>query len=252
MIYLRSRHGWSIHKLLAPSAVLLILLWVFVGDPAAAAEPQWQSVPMVREAAVSHAQQASPAGAQLQAGRLDERLRLAACPAALMTRTASETPTAMSVEVRCESASTAWKLFVPVSVRVQVPVLVASRGLARGQSVGAGDVDVQMRDRANLGPAWLSSPDDLRSETDGTARVLSRAVAAGSVLSPSQFANARVVRRGQSVTLVSRSGGFEVRAQGKALSDAGTGERVRVENLSSRRVVEGEVRADGSVSVAVL
>jgi flagella basal body P-ring formation protein FlgA len=54
------------------------------------------------------------------------------------------------------------------------------------------------------------------------------------------------------VTLVGRNGSFEVRAQGKALADAGAGERVRVENLSSRRVVEGQVRADGSVLVAVL
>jgi flagella basal body P-ring formation protein FlgA len=156
------------------------------------------------------------------------------------------------VEVRCETAATAWKLFVPVSVNVQVPVLVATRGLARGQSLGAADVEVQMRDRASLGAAWLSSLEDLQAGGNASPRVLARAVAPGSILSPSQFANARVVHRGQSVTLVGRSGGFEVRAQGKALSDAGAGERVRVENLSSRRVVEGEVRADGSVLVAVL
>ena len=250
MIYLRSRYGWSLHKLLAPTAVLLILLWLFAGDADAAGVPAAQSIASVRDAALDHARKATPQGAQLQAGRLDDRLRLPACPAALLTRTGSETATAMSVEVRCETASIAWKLFVPVGVTVQVPVLVATRGLARGQAAGAADVEVQMRDRSGLGPAWLSSIDDLQSA--GEPRVLTRAVAPGSVLSPSLFANARVVRRGQSVTLVGRSGGFEVRAQGKALGDAGAGERVRVENLSSRRVVEGEVRSDGSVLVVVL
>lgn len=256
MIYLRSRYGWSVFELLLPTAVLLILLWLFLGETAQAAAPAWQSVASVRDAALSHVRQSSPAGARLEAGRLDDRLRLPACPAPLSSRTASETPTAMSVEVRCESATTTWKLFVPVGVSVQVPVLVATRGLARGQSVTAADVEIQMRDRAGLGPAWLSSLEDLQSPAapgaESSPRVLARSVAPGSVLSPSVFANARLVRRGQSVTLVGRSGGFEVRAQGKALSDAGTGERVRVENLSSRRVVEGEVRSDGSVLVAVL
>lgn len=250
MIYMRSRYGWSLRRLVAPTTVLLILMWLFGGDAAAAGVPAAQPVASVRDAALDHARKATPEGARLQAGRLDDRLRLPACPAALLTRTASETATAMSVEVRCETTSIAWKLFVPVSVSVQVPVLVATRGLARGQSPSATDVEIQMRDRSGLGPAWLSSIEDLQSS--GEARVLTRAVAPGSVLSPSVFANARVVRRGQSVTLVGRSGSFEVRAQGKALGDAGTGERVRVENLSSRRVVEGEVRSDGSVLVGVL
>jgi flagellar basal body P-ring formation protein FlgA len=255
MIYLRARYAWSAFELLVPTAVLLILLWLFTGETADAA-PEWQAVSAVLDGAFPHARKASPEGAQLAPGRLDERLRLAACPAALLTRTASETPTAMSVEVRCETASTAWKLFVPVSVNVQVPVLVATRGLARGETVAANDVEVQMRDRAGLGPAWLSSVEELQSApvagAEPAPRVLARAVAPGSVLSPTQFAHARVVRRGQSVTLVGRSGSFEVRAQGKALGDAGTGERVRVENLSSRRVVEGEVRSDGSVLVVTL
>lgn len=253
MIYLRARYSWSAFKLLVPTAVMLIMVWLFTGETASATEPAWQSVTSVRDAAVAHAQKTSPGGARLEAGRLDERLRLPACPAPLRARTASETATAMSVEIRCETAATAWKLFVPVSVSVQVPVLVATRGLARGQVPGTADVEVQMRDRAGLGPAWLSSLDELQGTgAQGAPRVLARAVAAGSVLSPSLFANARIVRRGQSVTLVGRSGGFEVRAQGKALSDAGAGERVRVENLSSRRVVEGQVRPDGSVLVAVL
>ena len=251
MIYLRARYAWSAFELLMPTATILILVWLFTGESAkAAAASQWQSVSSVRESAVAHARQSSPAGAKLEAGRLDERLHLPACPAPLRSRTASETATAMSVEIRCETAATAWKLFVPVSVNVQVPVLVATRGMARGQTVSAADVEVQTRDRATLGTAWLSSVEELQA--DAAPHVLSRAVAPGSVLSPSQFVSARVVRRGQSVTLVGRSGGFEVRAQGKALSDAGTGERVRVENLSSRRVVEGEVRGDGSVLVAVL
>lgn len=242
MIYLRVRGVFTPALDLArPVAAILILFWLFASDSNAGAPPATQSIAAIRNAAESHARAGSPQGARLDGGRIDERLRLAACPAALSTRTASSSASAMSVEVRCDALG--WKLFVPVSVSVQVPVLVATRGLARGDGVTAADVETQMRERAGLGVSWVSST------TEVSGRVLARPVAAGSVLSPMAFAPTHVVRRGQSVTLVGLSGGFEVRAQGKALSNAGTGDRVRVENFSSRRVVEGEVRADGSVVV---
>ena len=44
--------------------------------------------------------------------------------------------------------------------------------------------------------------------------------------------------------------GVEVRVAGKALADAGENERVTVENLSSRRVVQGIVGAAGDVWVS--
>ena len=37
---------------------------------------------------------------------------------------------------------------------------------------------------------------------------------------------------------------------GEALSDGGLGERIKVRNLSSQKVLEGAVEADGSVSMA--
>ncbi len=243
MIYLRANGGFkpALH-LLKPIATILILFWLFSSGKASAAAPTAiQSIPAIRSAAVEHARVASPATARLDGGRVDERLRLAACPAPLATRTASTSAAALSVEVRCDALG--WKLFVPVGVSVQVPVLVASRALSRGDHVTAADVDTQMRERAGLGAAWYGSVDELEG------RVLSRTVGAGSVLAPASFVPAHLVRRGQSVTLIGESKGFEVRAQGKALADAGAGDRVRVENQSSRRVVEGEVRADGNVVV---
>jgi len=57
------------------------------------------------------------------------------------------------------------------------------------------------------------------------------------------------VKRGEPVALVAGGGGFEVRMAGRALADAGTGEVVRVENLSSRRILSGVVAAPGEVRV---
>ncbi|KTF29616.1 flagellar basal body P-ring formation chaperone FlgA, partial [Xanthomonas translucens] len=68
-------------------------------------------------------------------------------------------------------------------------------------------------------------------------------------LSASDLVAQRLVRRGDNVALVARNGGLEVRMAGRALSDGGENERVTVENLSSRRVLQGTVSQNGDVFV---
>jgi flagellar basal body P-ring formation protein FlgA len=80
-------------------------------------------------------------------------------------------------------------------------------------------------------------------------RVARRTLVAGSLLSANDLVAQRLIRRGDSVSLVSRRGGVEVRVAGKALGDAGENERVSVENLSSRKIVQGMVAASGDVFV---
>ena len=58
-----------------------------------------------------------------------------------------------------------------------------------------------------------------------------------------------LVKRGQRVALVSQVAGLEVRADGEAISDANAAGRVRVVNLGSRRIVEGQVETRDRVRV---
>jgi flagella basal body P-ring formation protein FlgA len=61
----------------------------------------------------------------------------------------------------------------------------------------------------------------------------------------------QVVRRGEQIILVATAGTMEVRMNGTALDDAGVGEKVKVKNSSSQRVVEGIVHAPGIVKVTM-
>lgn len=58
-----------------------------------------------------------------------------------------------------------------------------------------------------------------------------------------------LIHRGQQVTLIAGSGGFQVRMSAVAPSDGRLADRIRVQNLSSQRVVEGIVRSDNVVEV---
>ena len=49
--------------------------------------------------------------------------------------------------------------------------------------------------------------------------------------------------------MIAGTGGFQVRMSAVALSDGRVADRIRVQNLSSQRVIEGIVRSDNVVEV---
>jgi len=71
------------------------------------------------------------------------------------------------------------------------------------------------------------------------------------VIKPKSVQAQKLVHRGEHIMLVALAGNMEVRMSGTALSDAVLGQRVRVKNISSKRVVEGIVEAAGIVKVTM-
>ena len=122
-------------------------------------------------------------------------------------------------------------------------VLVLKRNIGSGEAVGAADFTVQSRDAARLVAGVIADP------ALAVGRVARRPLLAGSVLSSADVASAVRIRNGDNVDLVSRSGGIEVRVAGRALGAAGENERLNVENLSSRKIVQGVVDGSGAVLV---
>ena len=211
---------------------LSALLCLLLALPVQAAD--FQSVASIRAAALSTLDPATEAEASV-----DASLRLPACPSPLQARATGN----RTVEVACPQAG-GWKLFVPVTVRREQDVLVLARGVAAGEVLSAADIGSVRRDTARIAGAVLSDPQS------AIGRVARRAMGAGTLLSAGDLVSPRIIRRGDSVALVSRRGGVEVRVAGKALADAGEADRVPVENLSSRRVVQGVATASGDVLVS--
>lgn len=223
--------------------LLPLLLCCFVAH---AQDQDFESPERIRTVAHDYAQQLSGVGTQVEATALDERLRLPACskpPSAFMPQ-GNNGRGAITVGVRCE-APVAWTLYVPVRISQSMQVLVLNRSLGRGEIVTADMLSLQARDTAALPYGYLSNLSDALGKT------LKRPMIAGSVLSPDAIEAQRIIKRGQLVTVFSRVGGLEVRAQGTALSDAGQGERLRVENKSSHRVIEGVVRSADTIEIAM-
>lgn len=202
--------------------------------PSRAAE--FQSVDSIKEAAIAAVVGTDTGDVRAEAA-LDSALRLPRCGQPLEATTNA----GGTAEVGCPSAG--WRLYVPVRVQRFAPVLVLTRAVTAGTPLDAGLVAVERRDVARLTAGTLADP------TQAVGRVARRPLAAGSVLSPQDLTSPRAVRRGDAVTLVARNGAIEVRAAGRALGEAGIDDRVTVENLTSRRIIQGIVRANGEIEV---
>ena len=214
--------------------MLLRLTTALIGGLTACAvmAADFQPVDTIKAAALG----ALPAGSEAEA-TLDPALRLPRCGAALVARVQGSN----SVEVACPDG---WRLFVPVRVRRSQTVLVLIRGIAPGETITADAFVPETRDASRIVGAAVADP------AQAVGRVARRMLSAGAVLSATDLVAQRLIRRGDNVALVSRRGGVEVRVVGKALGDAGESERVTVENLSSRRVVQGVVGPGGDVWVS--
>jgi len=210
----------------------LLMVCLLVAAPAMAA-PQWQPVQDIRTAALSLL------GADAQGEAIvADAMRLPACSQPLAAQATANT----TVEVSCPDAG-GWRLFVPVKVRREQSVLVLTRGIAAGEVITAADISTARRDAARIAGAVLADPGQ------AVGRVARRPLQAGSLIAAPDLVAQRLIKRGDSVALVSRLGSVEVRVAGRALGDAGQDERVSVENLASRKIVQGTVAASGDVFV---
>ena len=223
-----------------PSAFLLF----FFASLAATAADTAQPLDSLRETAVAAVRAQAAPSARAEAAALDDRLRLPACGESL--RAAPEPVRGGQVRVAVSCATpVAWTVYVGVRLTDIRPVLTLSRGAQRGESLDASLLVPQERDIASLPYGYFSDPAQL------AGRQLRRPAGAGSVLTPDMVEAQKLVRRGDLVTVIGRAGPMEVRSQGKALRDGAEGDRIPVENSSSRRVVEGKVTAGGQVEVAL-
>lgn len=184
------------------------------------------------------------AGVKLRTVSLDPRLRLANCGGKLQTFANAPRNSQSRVIARVSCAAPAWTLNVPVEIRRTHTVLVLRRAVGRGETLAVSDVVAQRRELPGLGSPFVSRTEDL------AGRLTRRPLPEGTAVTADALNVPLLIKRGQQVTLIAQSSGFEVRAPGKALADAAARQRVRVQNLNSLKVIEGIADNDGIVRVS--
>jgi flagella basal body P-ring formation protein FlgA len=238
---------WALVLMAASVAALLAGTAVAADRPSAS--PAWQSTEEIAHTAEDFLRTKLGGSGQhigLQTGWLDPRLQMPHCSEALsgFLRRGSKIASRTVVGVRCDGSSP-WKMYVPVDVIVNESVLIAIRTLPGGHVLTADDVRVEQRDVSTMVNGYLSSPDQLIGQR------LKQQLMAGRAITPSMLQADVMIHRGQSVTILVKSDSLSISMSGKALTDGAANQRIKVENVTSKRVIEGLVRSPEHVEVLV-
>ena len=119
-------------------------------------------------------------------------------------------------------------------------IVVATRTIRAQSIVTAADIAVKPGEAAGV----AATPDDVVGKEARAALYAGRPIRLSDVGPPA------VIQRNQIVSVIFARDGLRIKTEGRSLSRATAGERVRVMNMSSRNTVSGRVRADGRVFVA--
>ncbi|HEB78679.1 MAG TPA: flagellar basal body P-ring formation protein FlgA [Methylothermaceae bacterium] len=175
---------------------------------------------------------------------LDPRLRLPYCDQPLHVALPHRRLQAgwLSVQVRC-GGSHPWVIYVKAKVRIYRQVAVLTQDLAKGTLLQPGHLALRQRDLGDLRRGYFTALDEV------VGRRLRRSLPQGYALNPQALTDNKIVHRGEAVVIRARIGALDVRMGGHALMDGSQGQRIRVRNDRSKRVVEGIVRKPGEVWV---
>jgi flagella basal body P-ring formation protein FlgA len=139
-----------------------------------------------------------------------------------------------SIEVSCQHSSS-WSLMLNASIEVWREVVVLRDHLSRGQRVKSTSVVLQQRSIGDLHRGYYTKIKDI------IGNVSKRSLRPGTAISPGMIDLPLIIERGQAVTLRAERPGFTVNMKGLALKKGRKGDRIKVENSNSNRVLYGTV-----------
>ena len=183
-------------------------------------------------------------------GEIDNRLELHECVNSLTLQLTQDVASAIryghtTVKVSCDDEMR-WAIYVPLTVDAWRDVLVLTTAVGRGQALHAEDMVEQHLN--------LSSLHNYCYETRREAvinKVARLPLAIGSSPCRQYLEEPTLVKRGDTVTVISNYANIQVSTHAKARSDGRRGDTIDVENLTSRRVISAQVKDSNTVEVSL-
>lgn len=139
---------------------------------------------------------------------------------------------------------------VPVNAEVAeaaVPVVIATRAVARGNVITAADVEMRMMEPTAKMSGQRVAIDAVDSILGKEAK---QAIRAADVVFSDMVQSPVLVKRGEVIAVVSQAGGIRVRTTARAMKDGAYGDLVQLESLQGKQ--RFDARVVGSREAAVL
>ncbi len=177
-------------------------------------------------------------------GQLDSRLRLRQCNQPLETKLAPGRRFAgkTTLHVKC-AGKTPWTVFINANIQLYQNVMVSAIPLSRGHILRPDDLKPMEMELSQLNYGYFTDDKALIGQQ------LKRRLPQHRLIKSNYIRPATLVKRGEIVSIVAENSGFSVKMSGTALMDGARGDRIRVRNISSKRIIEATVKASGIVDI---
>lgn len=183
---------------------------------------------------------------QVTADKIDSRLQLGPCEENQLEVFNPYQTTMLKTStmgIRCKEAENHWTLYVPIKIALLKPVYVAKRMLVRGSPIREEDMYQTELDVQLLRHGYFIDKEEL------IGQICKQNIDPDSPLTPYNIELAKLVHKGEQVSIVASEGNLNISMNGIALSTGALGELIKVKNLSSKRIIETRVLADKKVGV---
>lgn len=187
----------------------------------------------------------NPPRVEVVVGRLDPRLTLAPCQQIVPFLPPGARPLgATRIGLRCAKGDTAWRVTLPMQVKLWAPAVVARTALPAGTVLQAQHLTVAEVDLAARADASITL------DRDAIGRTLQRGLAAGDTLRAGDLKVLLYFNAGDTVRVVAVGPGFAISGEGQAMGPGSAGQKAQV-RLAGGRVVTGTATGDRRVEVAL-
>lgn len=179
----------------------------------------------------------------ISVGTLDSRLRLGQCPAAVAFTAQDQTGLGgnISVKAECNAGNINWAVHIPAQVVIYREIPVALKDITRGEHITAGHLTTSLVNISNIRQSFAADNEAV------IGREAKRNIGKGEPFRSAALDSPTAVKRGEIVKLESQVGSIKVSSSGIAMADGRLGQKIRVRNDSSERIVTGVVRGQGLV-----
>ncbi|VAW63981.1 Flagellar basal-body P-ring formation protein FlgA [hydrothermal vent metagenome] len=181
---------------------------------------------------------------EIKMGHLDPRLRLTKCEVPLTTSLAAGSRFAgkTTVHIRCSGAAP-WTAFLSSHIRLYANVIKTAQPLTRGHILQKSDLIEGEENLGQLKYGFFTETQNL------LGKQLTRRLPQNKIIKANYIKSPTLIKRGELVSIIAENSGYSVKMTGTAMMNGARGERIRVKNLSSKRIIEGIVKASGVVSI---
>ncbi|ORU94556.1 MAG: flagellar biosynthesis protein FlgA [Cycloclasticus sp. symbiont of Bathymodiolus heckerae] len=182
----------------------------------------------------------------IKVNSIDQRLKLQKCTADVEIELTQPYVKAgrNTLSVRCLS-DVPWRIFMTAHVKLFAHALVSLHPLNKGHLIQEHDVTLKKVELNGLRSAYLTD------SKQALNKVIKRRLKRGDIISVNNLSKPILIKKGDAITILAKNNGFKISMKGIALMSGSKGDKIKVKNIKTKKIVHGIIFDAQTIQVKI-